>query len=76
MKYTVALNCEFASRVAQSGEAPDLRALVAGDEVEVVKVFGRGRFVDIVASREAYEVLKSRLAGTCVFTPAVSAKPF
>lgn len=76
MIITVALNSEAASKAATTGQTANLRNLVAGDEIRVVKVFGRGRFANIEASQEAYLRLKERLGHLCVFTPELSAKPF
>lgn len=76
MRVTVALNSDAAEKARRTGETPDLGRLVSGEEVTVLKVFGRGRMASVETTQEGFDDLQRRLEGLCVITPTVAAEPF
>jgi hypothetical protein len=77
MNVTISLNRVEAGRAARGEKTVDLEAVLrATSDVTVLKVFGRGRFAQIVAGSNGFKEVKSRLGDFCVFSTKAVAQPF
>jgi hypothetical protein len=77
MRITISLNESATERAARTGEKPDLTMLVRkNSEAEVLRVFGRGRFVSVEASQMDFNKLQSALGDICVFALPKRMSPF
>jgi hypothetical protein len=76
VKVTVSLNEALTSQAVGTA-GPDLRALArANSDAEVLRVFGRGRFVSIEVSPLGLQRLKQKLGALCLFAMPIEVVPF
>jgi hypothetical protein len=77
MRITISLNEMATANAARTGETPDLGTLVRENSgAEVVKVYGRGRFVSIETNSADLHRLESALGHMCVFAAPAMITPF
>jgi hypothetical protein len=77
MRITISLNDGATERAAKTGEKPDLETLVRqNSRAEVLRVFGRGRFVSVEASQRDFNRLQTALGHICVFALPKQMSPF
>lgn len=77
MRVTVSLNKETTEEVANTGKVPDLSKLVSSrSKSEIVRVFGRGRFVSIETTPAELSRLKDELGHMCLFSLKSELVPF
>jgi hypothetical protein len=68
MRITISLNEGATEMAALTGKAPDLGMLIRQNSgAEVLRVFGRGRFVSVEASQIDFNKLQTALGDICVF---------